>query len=456
MLATIKLPDWAKDFVPHASFKTAYGGRASGKTFGVSHLLILEAVKRTVTVACCRLTQTSIRDSIKPSLEEAIERLHLSNHFEIRQTEIVCNSTGSRFFFHGLDRMEKSIYGWQSVGIVWVDEAQFLPESTAKILVPTMRMEGAELWFTWNPQTRTDWVWDRFVMKARPGDVIKKVNYYDNIALPERSLEEANWAKEHNPNEYKHVWLGEPDDEGAGRQVLPYSLVVKCVDAYKKFRPSGMRPRDAGMDIADGGADYNSAVVREGPVVALVDRFPTLEAGDHDPVARRVIQFVGDVGRLYYDATGVGSTMGKTLRRNDFHGARRRIRAGDKVAGEGSIFARELTNKQMFMNRGTQCAWSLKIRAENTSALLKGEDVKPERCLFIDPSCCDGGSMRFEEYLNQLSQPVYEDMESARVKLKKIPDGEPSPDAFDATSFSFANDSQYGLVDRRAVARKAA
>ena len=444
----VSLPKWARPFAKPARYKCAYGGRGSSKTWTFATLLAAEGAQKKLLVACCREVQKSIQESAKPALEIAIHRLGLGNFYRIRRWSIE-GANGTRFFFHGLREQREQIRGWEGVDRVWVEEAQRLSDETARILIPTIRQAGSEFWFSWNPKFRTDWVWNRFVLHPQPGDITAKVNFNDNPWFSPESERERLYDKEVNPTLYKHIWLGEPDDEGGERQLLPFSMASRCVDAFKQFSIYG-HPVDEGLDIANGGLDYNSDVVRAGPTVIHVDRFPSEVVDDLKPTARRAASAAMATGakRIWYDANGVGAGMGGELSRLDdgMPFARRRILDGESPKGKKSAFSFNVTNGEMFFNRGTQLAWALRMRGQNTLRLMNGVDVPPEVCLFIDPACCDNSdSLTLDEYLNQLSQPVWEEASKGQVRVKKRDDEDPSPDMFDSTKYSFGKDSEYGL-----------
>jgi hypothetical protein len=51
-----------------------------------------------------------------------------------------------------------------------VEEAQALSERSLRLLRPTIRKDGSELWFSWNPRYETDAV-DEFFR----GEIIRRV-----------------------------------------------------------------------------------------------------------------------------------------------------------------------------------------------------------------------------------------------------------------------------------------
>jgi len=262
------LAPWTAQFALPARYKSAYGGRGSGKTWSFAHLLIWRIDQRPTRVACGREFQSSITVSAKPALERAIYNLGLSKDFTIYD-HTIRHRNGSLIFFKGMERNREEIRGWEGVDIVWIEEAQRLSDATARVLIPTIRKPGSELWFSWNPANRSDWVWRRFIVSPDEKDVVQKVNYDLNPAFPDEAEEERQRDLRDDPELYRHIWLGEPNDDGAERQILPYSTILSCVEAFEKGLHlqdggsfAGQEYREAGLDIADRGVDYNALTIR--------------------------------------------------------------------------------------------------------------------------------------------------------------------------------------------------
>ena len=101
---------------------------------------------------------------------------------------------------------------------------------------------------------------------------LRKINFYDNPHFPEAEDELRREFERTDPIRYAHVWLGEPDDAGAERKVLPYALLRACVDAWD-LRPVRGAFGTGGFDVADTGADSNVLAVRFGPELSYVERW---------------------------------------------------------------------------------------------------------------------------------------------------------------------------------------
>ncbi len=440
-------PKWAARFTQPAKYKCAYGGRGSSKTWTFAHILIAQGAASKLRIVCGREFQSSIAVSAKPAMEIAIRRLGLSEFYTVKENYIR-GVNGTYIFFKGLERSREEIRGWEDVDRVWVEEAQRLSFKTAEILIPTMRKAASEFWFSWNPHHRTDWVWRRFILKPRPGDVIQKVNWNDNSWFPAEAEVERLSDLEDNPDQYAHIWEGYPDDSGGDSRVLPFKDLEGCVKAYRDGLAEGLGGLvEGGLDIADQGDAYNTLIIRVGPAIRYVKKWRSDDLG---LTARRADGICREWGvkRLYYDAGGVGAPIRSFFNLiEDRPYAIRPELFGGTVKGGKTIYFYKLTNEQFFMRRNAQLGFGMKLRLQNTNRLLKGKPVEKDRCLFIDPECSD----RLEEYLAELSQPTWQQGTTGKVELIKRDKDEPSPDLYDGSVLAFARDSTNGLTRKLSV-----
>lgn len=199
-------------------YKFIRGGRGSGKSWSVARALIIKAFSKPERILCTREVQNSIKQSVHQLLRDQIEEMGLQGFFTVLENEIR-GLNGSQFFFSGLsDQTSTSIKSFEGCTLVWCEEAQTISKRSWRILTPTIRAAGSEIWATYNPELETDETHIMAVISPAPGTVSVELNYSDNPWFPavleqERLHAEATMR----PDDYRHVWEGQckPAVEGA-------------------------------------------------------------------------------------------------------------------------------------------------------------------------------------------------------------------------------------------------
>lgn len=191
-------------------YKGAYGGRGSGKSHFFAEMVIERCIIERTNVVCIREIQKSLAQSVKRLLELKIEQLGVGHLFDVLQTEIR-GKNGSLIIFAGMqNHTADSIKSLEGYDVAWVEEAQSLSQRSLDLLRPTIRKEGSEIWFSWNPNLATDPI-DAFLRceNPPPDSIVIQVNYTDNPWFPEVLREEMEYDKRRDPDKYAHVWLGQ-------------------------------------------------------------------------------------------------------------------------------------------------------------------------------------------------------------------------------------------------------
>ena len=209
-LSTISL-ETPRAFLPllkPARYKGAYGGRGGAKSHFFAEEVLLRAIEEPIRIICIREVQNSIRDSVRQLLVDKIQALELGAHFEVHDAEIRVHN-GGLINFKGMQSYNaaniKSLEGYK---IAWVEEAQTLSQHSLDLLRPTLREEGSELWFSWNPRFNTDPV-DAFFRKTPPPDAVSVcVNWSDNPWFPVVLCREMQHDFETDPDKAEHIWNG--------------------------------------------------------------------------------------------------------------------------------------------------------------------------------------------------------------------------------------------------------
>ena len=181
----ISVPRKLKPLLGPKRYKGAYGGRGGAKSHFFAEQVVLRCLVRPTRVVCIREVQNSIKDSVRQLLIDKIEKLGVSTAFEVLESEIR-GPNGSLIVFKGMQSYNAAnIKSLEAYDIAWVEEAQTLSQHSLDLLRPTLRKEGSELWFSWNPRFKTDPV-DAFFRKSPPEDAISVlVNWRDNPWFPD-------------------------------------------------------------------------------------------------------------------------------------------------------------------------------------------------------------------------------------------------------------------------------
>jgi phage terminase large subunit len=203
----------ARAYVPllqPARYKGAFGGRGSGKSHEFAKNLLKRCIEKPGTRAVCvREVQRSLEQSVKRLLTDKITEFGVSDQFQVAKTEIVTPGNGIVVFQGMQDHTAESIKSLEGFHIAWIEEAQSVSDHSLTLLRPTIREAGSEIWASWNPRNATDPI-DQLLRGAnRVQDaIVVEANYRDNPWFPDVLRKEMEWDRSHDPEKYKHVWLG--------------------------------------------------------------------------------------------------------------------------------------------------------------------------------------------------------------------------------------------------------
>ena len=189
-------------------YKVLHGGRGSGKSWGVARALLILAAQKQMRILCTREVQNSILESVHKLLSDQVESLGLSHFYEIQKTTIK-GVNGSQFIFEGLRHNINSIKSMEGVDICWVEEAEKVTDDSWRILIPTIRAPGSEIWVTFNPHLETDPTYQRFIADPPPNCLSNAVNWRDNPFFKQTAMYKDMLRDfRRDPDKYKHIWGG--------------------------------------------------------------------------------------------------------------------------------------------------------------------------------------------------------------------------------------------------------
>ena len=223
MLLNLPTAKVFEPLLPPARFKGCWGGRGSGKSHFYGELTIEEALRFPgdygvgLAMVCIREVQRDLKHSAKKLIEDKLQKYKLSSGhgFKVFKDCIVTPGDGIILFQGMQDYNADSIKSLEAFHRSWTEEAHTLSARSLELLRPTMRWEDvdrggyAEMWFSWNPDSKRDAVDDMFRNGTPPtNSVCVKSNWQDNPWFPGVLELERLDCLNLEPDQYDHVWDG--------------------------------------------------------------------------------------------------------------------------------------------------------------------------------------------------------------------------------------------------------
>lgn len=239
-------------------YKGAHGGRGSGKSHFFAELLVERCLLNPGTRwVCVREVQLSLDQSVKRLIEDKIQAMGVGGSFRILNTHIETPGDGI-IIFRGMNTQTsdsvKSLEGYDGA---WVEEAQSFSQRSLDLLRPTIRKEGSELWFSWNPAAATDPIDSLLRGDNPPPDAaVVQANYRDNPFLPDVLRQEMEFDRSRDADKYAHVWLG-------GYRAISNARVFKNWTVQEFDTPDGATIRQG----ADWGFSIDPSVLVQSYIV---------------------------------------------------------------------------------------------------------------------------------------------------------------------------------------------
>jgi len=213
-LSILRIPT-AKVFQPllePSRYKGAWGGRGSAKSHFFAEKLIDDSLyEKGLSSVCIREIQKTLAQSAKKLIENKLITLRLgeSDGFKVFKDVIQTPGDGVMIFQGMQDHTADSIKSLEGFKRAWVEEAQTLSATSLKLLRPTIRTEGSELWFSWNPRRKNDPVDMMLRQGSNPtGSIVVNSNWKDNPWFPSVLEQERLDCLRDTPDDYDHVWDG--------------------------------------------------------------------------------------------------------------------------------------------------------------------------------------------------------------------------------------------------------
>lgn len=186
------------------------GGRGGMRTTSIARAFVDWMADGPVRLCAARSFQNSVADSNKQAIEDQIYALGIEDRFNITDRYIE-SDVGGTCTFKGLERNPDSFKSFESLDVLWWEEANAATRSTLDKVTPTLRKKGSRLIFSYNPEDRDDPIEHiQKVYANHPlGCVIRHTNYLDNPWVSEELKADALALKASDYERYLHVFEGE-------------------------------------------------------------------------------------------------------------------------------------------------------------------------------------------------------------------------------------------------------
>lgn len=425
-------------------YKGAYGGRGSGKSHFFAECIVEAMVADpNCTVVCIREIQKSLKLSAKKLIEDKIEAFGLGHMFEVQRDIILRRGGKGLCIFQGMqDHTADSIKSLEGFDIAWVEEAQSLSQRSMNLLRPTIRKDGSEIWFSWNPRRKSDPVEKLLRARTRDDAIVVKANYTDNPFLPDTLRKEAEDDKANDPDGFPHTWLGDYENMSS-KVVIPRMWLEAAVgiDSALGLEITGKTYSALDVAGAEEGGDENAHAVRKGIKLLALEKWNGFDTSQTTQKAVGLnVQHGAREG--YYDSVGVGegvtgewASMGRERRRT----------AGYELKpwnGGSSVLhpdkrtdptnANSPLNKDQYHNLKAQAWFALRQRCQESFKASKGEAYDADKLFCIPPDL-----PYLDQLLDELTQPHKATSATGKTMVDKQPENASSPNLADAVVMAF-------------------
>ena len=153
----IKVNEVFEPLFQPARYKGAYGGRGSGKSWALPRSSSQPASSNQAPQPSAFVKFSAPSRSPASASSKARSRHSALGRCSASSTTASKRPAMASSFFKACritpPKVIKSLEGFR---IAWIEEAQTLSHRSLALLRPTIRVEGSEIWASWNPRRKSD------------------------------------------------------------------------------------------------------------------------------------------------------------------------------------------------------------------------------------------------------------------------------------------------------------
>ncbi|HEM5984269.1 TPA: PBSX family phage terminase large subunit [Streptococcus suis] len=208
------------------------GGRGSGKSSDVAHIIVQIIMRFAVNAVCIRKVDNTLEQSVYEQLKWAISEQQVTHLFKFNKSplRITYLPRGNYIVFRGAQQPEriKSLKDSRfPFAIGWIEElAEFKTEDEVKTITNSLLRGELEeglfykFFYTYNPPKRKQsWVNKKYGTQFLPKNTfVHHSTYLDNPYISKDFIEEAEATRERSERRYRWEYLG----EAIGSGVVPF------------------------------------------------------------------------------------------------------------------------------------------------------------------------------------------------------------------------------------------
>lgn len=245
-------PVWKASFDPSKLNVVCKGGRGSGKSSDIAHIIVQMLMRYPVNAVGIRKIDNTIELSIFEQIKWAISEQRVSHLFKVNKSpmRVTYLPRGNYMVFRGAKEPEriKSLKSAEfPFAIAWLEElAEFLTEDEVTTITNSL-LRGElpdglfyKFFSSYNPPKRKQsWVNKKYESAfIADNTFVHHSTYLDNPFISQQFIEEAEATKARNERKYRHEYMG----EAIGSGVVPFDNLefraitdeeVKIFDNYR-------------------------------------------------------------------------------------------------------------------------------------------------------------------------------------------------------------------------------
>lgn len=377
----------------HKKYKGAYGGRAGTKSIMAMDSMVGDVNSNGSKVFVLRERMKALKESIYAGMNGRIKELSMGGYVPVPSQWEIRHRSGGKVTFGGMQNII-DMKGSFNYKYFLMEESARTSQETIDILGPTLRgVEGAELWYIWNPESATDPMSKEFIIPYE-SDLESKGYYEDDYHLIIKVGREDNPWFEHDTSlkqeydkdcekvadgrmkkaRFNHIWNGSFNDDIEDTIIEP-DWFDACIDAHVKLGIDVKGAVVATHDPADTGEDEKGFAIRQGIVFNYLEEIRAVNANNaFDDACELAIQKGADI--FGWDCDGLGAVLrnqatsnfdNKSIQTYMYKGSHS-VHMPDAIfkADDRYLIKDQKTNKDVFYNKRAQNSISVAERCRRT------------------------------------------------------------------------------------------